>query len=100
MESNGDIKTELELVGLPVDRPFTLKEAKRSFRRKSHTLLPEKSLGTQNAHSRFEELNSAFMTLVSHLKDKGENIDEVLPGEVDVRKTQFIINQWKNTWQT
>ena len=97
MASNENIKTELELIGLPIDRAFTLKEAKRSFRRKSHTLLPEKSLGTQNAHSRFEELNSAFMTLVNHLKDKGDNVEEVLPGEVDVRKTQFIINLKKGS---
>ena len=91
------IKNELELIGLPNDKNFTLKDAKRSFRRKSHILLPEKSLGTQNSHSRFEELNAAFVTVVNYLKDKGENVEDVLPGEVDVRKAQFVINLQKGS---
>ena len=97
MTANENIKNELELIGLPNDREFTLKEAKRAFRRKSHVLLPEKSLGTQNAHSRFEELNTAFVTIVNQLKENGEDVEEVLPGEVDVRKAQFVINLKKGS---
>ena len=88
-----ELKSELELIGLASDRPLTLKEAKKAFRRKSHLLLPEKALGLQNAHTRFEELNASFLKILYFLRDThGDKISELLPGEVDVKKAMFVIN--------
>jgi len=92
-----DLKHDLELIGLNGSLDFTLKEAKKAFRRKSYTLLPEKSLGAQNAHSRFEELNAAFVRVVDFIKERGEDVDDVLPGIVDVRKAQFVLSLQKGS---
>ena len=93
-----EIVKELDLIGLPSERPVTLKEAKRCFRRKSHLLLPEKSLGAPNAHARFEELNSAFVRVLNYLRDtNGDSIEEIVPGELDVRKAMFVINLKKGS---
>ena len=87
-----DIRNEIDLIGLPNARSLTLREAKRSFRRKSHLLLPEKALGAPNAHTRFEELNAAFVKVLEYLRDNnGDNIDEILPGEIDVKRAMFVI---------
>lgn len=88
-----EIVHEIDLIGLSTERTLTLREAKRAFRRKSHTLLPEKALGAPNAHSRFEELNAAFVKVLHYLRDNnGERIDEIIPGQVDVKKAMFVIN--------
>ena len=87
-----EISNELDLIGLPSEKPVTLKEAKRCFRRKSHLLLPEKSLGAPNAHARFEELNTAFVRVLKYLRDNnGDSLEEILPGELDVKKAMFVI---------
>ena len=93
-----ELKSELELVGYISDKPLTLKEVKKAFRRKSHVLLPEKSLGAQNAHTRFEELNSAFLKILYYLRDSnGDYISDMVPGEIDVRKAMFVINLKKGS---
>ena len=93
-----EISQELDLIGLSNERPVTLKEAKRCFRRKSHLLLPEKSLGAPNAHARFEELNNAFVRVLKYLRDKnGDSIEEIIPGEVDVKKAMFVIKVKKGS---
>ena len=93
-----EISQELDLIGLSNERPVTLKEAKRCFRRKSHLLLPEKSLGAPNAHARFEELNNAFVRVLKYLRDNnGDSIEEIIPGEVDVKKAMFVIKVKKGS---
>ena len=93
-----EVRHEVELIGIPSDKPLTLREAKRSFKRRSHQLLPEKSLGAQNAHSRFEELNSGFIKLLNFFRDThGENIKDLIPGEIDVKKNIFVINLRKDS---
>ena len=93
-----EVRTELELIGFPSDKPLTLREAKRSFRRRSHQLLPEKSLGAQNAHSRFEELNSGFTKILTFFRDsQGEDIRDLMPGEIDVKKNIFVISLRKGS---
>ena len=87
----GSLKDCLELVGLPQDKTFTIKDAKRAFKKKSYAMLPEKSLGNQNAHGKFEELNRSFVEIMKHKKDEGENIDEIMPGDVDVSKVQIVM---------
>ena len=86
------LKECLELIGLPPDKSFTIKEAKRVFRKKSYALLPEKSLGNQNAHSKFEELNSAFVKVMKQKQEEGEDIDDIMPGEVNSSKVQIVMN--------
>ena len=93
-----EIRSEIELIGIPSDKPLTLREAKRSFKRRSHQLLPEKSLGAQNAHSRFEELNSGFIKLLTYFRDShGEDIKDLMPGEIDVKKNIFVITLRKGS---
>lgn len=89
----GELRNELELIGFPSDKTFSLKEVKKAFRRKSHLMLPEKSLGAQNAHSRFEELNAAFVKILHHFSEsKGEDVSELVPGEIDVKRAMFVIS--------
>ena len=85
------LKEELNLIGLPSDKPFGLKDVKRSFRKRSLALLPEKSLGNQNAHCRFEELNTAFIKIIKQMGKNGEDIADILPGEVNVSKVQMVM---------
>ena len=93
-----EVRSELELIGFPSDKPLTLREAKRSFRRRSHQLLPEKSLGAQNAHSRFEELNSGFIKILTFFRDThGEDIRDLMPGEIDVKKNILVISLRKGS---
>ena len=93
-----ELRSELELVGYISDKPLTLKEVKKAFRRKSHVLLPEKSLGAQNAHTRFEELNTAFLKILYYLRDcNGDYISDMVPGEIDVHKAMFVINLKKSS---
>ena len=40
---------------------INLKEVKRHFKKKSMAMLPEKHPTVANAHTRFEEINSAFV---------------------------------------
>ena len=88
-----ELRSDLELIGMPSDKTLTLKEAKKVFRRKSHLLLPEKALGLQNAHTRFEELNAAFLRVLYYLRDNsGQTISDIVPGEIDVKKAMFIVN--------
>ena len=88
---------ELEIIGMQSDKPLTLREVKRAFRRKSHILLPEKALGAQNAHSRFEDLNAAFLRILYYLRDNGDDISDLLPSEPDVKKAMFVIKLKKGT---
>ena len=86
------LKDCLELIGLPQDNSFTIKDAKRVFKKKSFSMLPEKALGNQNAHSKFEELNSSFVTVLKQKQEEGEVIDDIMPGTVDPSKVQIVIN--------
>ena len=98
IEKMEELRGDLELIGMPSDKTLTLKEAKKVFRRKSHLLLPEKALGLQNAHTRFEELNAAFLRVLYYLRDNsGQNISDIVPGEIDVKKAMFIVNLQKGS---
>ena len=66
------IKNEIKMMGLPENNAFSVKDAKKIFRKKSFSMLPEKSLGSPNAHSQFEELNAAFVKLMNIKKEEGE----------------------------
>ena len=52
---------ELETLGIANGENLSIKELRKSFKRKSLAMLPEKHPTVANAHSRFEEVNSAFV---------------------------------------
>ena len=56
----GDLKKNMETIGIIGDDALTLKECRKMFRKKSIAMLPEKHPTVSNAHSRFEEINIAF----------------------------------------
>ena len=62
----GDIKESLKILGFSgdenVNEKFT-KELRKMFKKKSIAMLPEKHPTVPNAHSRFEEVNSAFVSV-------------------------------------
>ena len=51
----------LEQLGLASLEGLSRKDLKKAFRKRSLALLPEKHPSLVNAHSRFEDLNSAFV---------------------------------------
>ena len=51
----------METIGLSGDEILTMKELRKMFKRKSIAMLPEKHPTVPNAHSRFEEVNVAFV---------------------------------------
>ena len=59
-----EVKKSLLLLGLTEDDKLDLRELRRIFKRKSLALLPEKHPTVPNAHSRFEELISAFVQVI------------------------------------
>ena len=66
-----------------------------------------------NSTHRFEELNTAFVRIVNHFKvnkslftiyqndlfyqAKGENVEDIMPGEVDVKKALFVMQLKKGS---
>ena len=62
----GDIKESLKILGFNGDEnlneKFT-KELRKMFKKKSIAMLPEKHPTVKNAHSKFEEVNSAFVSV-------------------------------------
>ena len=59
-----EMKKSLLLLGLTEDDKLDMRELRRIFKRKSLALLPEKHPTVPNAHSRFEELISAFVQVI------------------------------------
>ena len=56
-----DVRKNMETLGIIGDEALTLKESRKMFRKKSIAMLPEKHPTVSNAHSRFEEINIAFV---------------------------------------
>ena len=73
-------------------------------------MLPEKHPTVPNAHTRFEEVNAAFVRvndsvsvgsfvwnilifqLINHYKNEGETTDQLLPGEIFVNNFQLTLH--------
>ena len=56
-----EVRNYMETLGFSGDETLTMKECRRMFKRKSIAMLPEKHPTVPNAHSRFEEINTAFV---------------------------------------
>ena len=61
MSKMGDVRNNMETLGIIGDEALTMKECKKMFLKKSISMLPEKHPTVSNAHSRLEELNIAFI---------------------------------------
>ena len=56
-----DVRKYMEILGFVGDEMLNMKECRKMFKRKSIAMLPEKHPTVPNAHSRFEEINYAFV---------------------------------------
>ena len=59
-----DVRKHMETLGFGGDETLTMKECRKMFKRKSIAMLPEKHPTVPNAHSRFEEINIAFVEVM------------------------------------
>lgn len=85
-----ELKT-LDMEGLDT-HTLNIKELITSFKRKSYLMMPGRHTGLVNAHVRFEELNIGFLKLLDHsLELKDMKRADVLPGEVNTKKFEFVI---------
>ena len=53
------------LLGLNENEKLDMRELRRAFKRKSISMLPEKHPTVPNAHSKFEEIITAFVQVTS-----------------------------------
>ena len=56
-----EIGKELEILGLDPAEAFAVKDVKKAYKKKATALLPEKNPDNLKAHSRFEDINEAFV---------------------------------------
>ena len=56
-----DVTKCMGTLGFSGDETLTMKDCRKMFKRKSIAMLPEKHPTVPNAHSRFEEINIAFV---------------------------------------
>ena len=59
-----EYRSELEVLGITDGMSLTLKELRKAFKKKSLAMLPEKHPTVANAHSQFEEVNTAFVKVL------------------------------------
>ena len=56
-----DIKKAMVMLGFNEDDTLDVKDLRKAFKKKSIAMLPEKHPTVPNAHSRFEEIITAFV---------------------------------------
>ena len=54
-------------------------------------MLPEKHPTVPNAHTKFEEVNAAFIKVLNYFRDQGESTDHLLPQEAEVFVNNFQV---------
>ena len=60
-----EIQRSMLLLGLNENEKLDMRELRRAFKRKSISMLPEKHPTVPNAHSKFEEIITAFVQVTS-----------------------------------
>ena len=111
----GEIKSR-QCSGIKQNLNSTFRELRKLFKKRCLAMLPEKHPTVPNAHSKFEEVITAFVQvksqkkmisylfqqLIGHLKSSGDNITSLMPGEIFVSNFQCSIqlqsnagNAWK-----
>ena len=68
-----EVRNYMETLGFSGDETLTMKECRRMFKRKSIAMLPEKHPTVPNAHSRFEEINTAFVEVRNTINQQKKN---------------------------
>ena len=68
-----EVRNYMETLGFSGDETLTMKECRRMFKRKSIAMLPEKHPTVPNAHSRFEEINTAFVEVRNTINQQKNN---------------------------
>ena len=84
------VQAELSVLGIH-DENVNLKDVKKYFKKKSVQMLPEKHPTVPNAHTKFEEVNAAFIKVLNYFRDQGESTDHLLPGEAEVFVNNFQV---------
>ena len=56
-----DIVKDLEILGLEGIESLSVRDVKKAYKKKAVQVFPEKNPDNPKAHSRFEEINSAFV---------------------------------------
>ena len=74
----------LSVIGIQ-DENVNLKDVKKYFKKKSIQMLPEKHPTVPNAHTKFEEVNTAFVKVLKFYRDQGEPTDHLLPEEARLK---------------
>ena len=60
-----EVQRSMLLLGLNENEKLDMRELRRAFKRKSISMLPEKHPTVPNAHSKFEEIITAFVQVTS-----------------------------------
>ena len=84
------MQAELSVLGIH-DENVNLKDVKKYFKKKSVQMLPEKHPTVPNAHTKFEEVNAAFIKLLKYFRDQGDSTDHLLPKEAEVFVNNFQV---------
>ena len=84
------MQAELSVLGIH-DENVNLKDVKKYFKKKSVQMLPEKHPSVPNAHTKFEEVNAAFIKVLNYFRDQGESTDHLLPKEAEVFVNNFQV---------
>ena len=84
------MQAELSVLGIH-DENVNLKDVKKYFKKKSVQMLPEKHPTVPNAHTKFEEVNAAFIKVLNYFRDQGESTDHLLPQEAEVFVNNFQV---------
>ena len=61
-----DVRKYMEILGFTGDETLNMKECRKMFKRKTIAKLPEKHPTVPNAHSRFENINFAFVEVLRY----------------------------------
>ena len=59
-----NIVQDLEILGLEGIESLSVRDVKKAYKKKSVHLLPEKNPDNPKAHTRFEEINCAFVKVI------------------------------------
>ena len=77
------LQAYLSVIGIH-DENVNLKDVKKYFKKKSIQVLPEKHPTVPNAHTKFEEVNAAFVKVLKFYRDQGESTYHLLPEKAEV----------------
>ena len=60
----GEINKELDILGLEGGESISMRELKKAYKKRAVQAFPEKNPDNPKAHTKFEEINSAFVKVL------------------------------------